>query len=352
MKKLLFFALTLLLAASCKEAPRYTITGNTGKGGDTLYLFGLDSRYEKIEKIACDKQGTFTHTVKTDTIAPLGLVMPSGELITLFAEPNVEAQLLPDSIKGEGWIVKGGREQALYDSIAGIIAKAESNSQKQVHIEAFTRSHPMSNVNVEIIRRFMVDIPQPNNNFILSRIRNLGGTLQDHEFFTEMQERTDSRNSNIIYKMLPSFSYTTADGKKVTQKRYREKMLIVNFWAAWDSLSRKQMKEISRQFAGCDTSRMSMLNISLDYDTALWRSSITRDSIAGDNVCDGKAWYNDTAKRFNISSLPFTLIASPYQRIDLFGLTADQFTNVTDSLSKKYFKEKDKKLKRNSPKRR
>lgn len=118
MKKLLFFALTLLLAASCKEAPRYTITGNTGKGGDTLYLFGLDSRYEKIEKIACDKQGTFTHTVKTDTIAPLGLVMPSGELITLFAEPNVEAQLLPDSIKGEGWIVKGGREQALYDSIA------------------------------------------------------------------------------------------------------------------------------------------------------------------------------------------------------------------------------------------
>lgn len=350
MKKLLFFALTLLLAASCKEAPHYTITGNTGKGGDTLYLFGLDSRYEKIEKIACDKQGTFTHTVKTDTIAPLGLVMPSGELITLFAEPNVEAQLLLDSIKGEGWIVKGGREQALYDSIAGIIAKAESNSQKQVHIEAFTRANPMSNVNVEIIRRFMVDIPQPNNNFILSRIRNLGGTLQDHEFFIEMQERTDSKNSNIIYKLMPSFSYTTANGKKITQRTYKDKMLVVNFWAAWDSLSRTQMKEISKLFATCDTSKMSMLNISLDYDTALWRRSIACDSIAGDNVCDGKAWYNNTAMRFNISGLPFTLIASPYQRIDLFGLTADQFSHATDSLAEKYFKEK--KPKRNSPKRR
>lgn len=340
MKKLLIFTLTLLLAAACKEAPRYTITGSTGNSGDTLYLFGLDNRYEKIEKIACDKQGAFTHTVRTDTIAPLGLVMPSGELITLFAEPNVNAQLLQDSIKSDRWIVKGGKEQALYDSIANVLAKAESNSQRQVHLEEFTRANPLSNVNVEIIRRFMVDIPHPNNSFILSRIRNLGGTLQDHEFFTALQERLDNKNSNTIYKLLPAFNYTTAEGKRIAQKDYKGKMLIVNFWAAWDSLSRVQMKEISKQYAACDTSKMRMLNISLDYDTALWRRSIACDSIAGDNVCDGKVWNNETAKRFNIPGLTFTLIASPYMRIDLFELSPDQFATVTDSLANKYFKEK------------
>ena len=123
-------------------------------------------------------------------------------------------------------------------------------------------------------------------------------------------------------------------------------MLIVNFWAAWDSLSRAQMKEISKQYATSDTSKMTMLNISLDYDTALWRKSIAEDSIAGDNVCDGTVWNNETAKRFNIPGLTFTLVASPYMRIDLFELSPDRFATVTDSLANKYFKEK-----RNSQKR-
>lgn len=352
MRKPLLIALILLLATACKETAKYTITGNTGNGGDTLYLFGFDSRYDKIEKIACDEKGSFTHIVKIDTIAPMGLFMPSGELITLFAEPNVEAELLHDSIKREGWIVKGGREQTVYDSIANILTKAESNSQKQVHIEAFTRANPLSNANVEIIRRFMVDTLHPNNNFILSRIKNLSGTLQDHELFAGLRERIDNKNSNTLYKLFPPFKYTTAKGERITQLNYKGKMLIVNFWAAWDSLSRAQMREISKQYATKDTSKMRMLNISLDYDTALWRRSITEDSITGDNVCDGKVWNNESAKRFNIPSLTFTLIASPYQRIDLFRLNSDRFSTVTDSLANKYFKEKEKKEKKNTKKRR
>lgn len=347
MKKTLLLTLTLLLAIACKETPRYTITGNTGSAGDTLLLFGLDSRYENIDKISCDEQGAFSHSIKTDTIAPLGLLLPDGELITLFAEPRVEAQLIANDIEGKGWIVKGGKEQATYDSIAALLAKAESNSARQVHLEEFTRTNPLSNVNVEIIRRFMVDTPHPNNSFILSRIRNLGGTLQDHEFFTEIQERIDNKNSNTLYKLFPSFRLTTADGKSITPKSYKGKMLVVNFWAAWDSLSRSQMREISRQFATKDTSKMSMLNISLDYDTALWKKSIMEDSIIGDNVCDGKVWHGDIVKRFNISNLTFTLIASPFQRIDLFELDTNNFSTITDSLANKYFKEKSEKRKKN-----
>lgn len=352
MRKLLILTLTMLLAVACKEAPRYTIAGSTGNAGDTLYLFGLDSRYEKIDKIACDAQGTFNHFIETDTIAPLGLVLPSGDMITLFAEPGVNATLVKNEIDGKGWTVKGGEEQALYDSIAAIIAKAESNSAKQVHLEEFTRNHPMSNVNVEIIRRFMIDIPHPNNSFILSRIRNLGGTLQDHELFNEIQERIDNKNSNVLYKLLPSFNYTTAEGNKVNTKSYKGKMLVINFWATWDSLSRAQMKEISRQFATKDTSNIGMLNISLDYDTAQWRRCIKEDSIAGDNVCDSKMWNSDFVKRFNISNLTFSLVASPFHRIDLFEMPADRFSTITDSLAGKYFKENDNKKKTNRDKRR
>lgn len=345
MKKILFFTLALLLATACKETPHYTIAGNTGQAGDTLYIFGLDSIHDVIEEIICDEQGAFSHRINTDTVVPAGLLMPDGELITLFAEPGIDALLIADTIAGNKWLVKGGKEQALYDSIAGVLARAENNSKRQVHIEEFTYAHPFSNTNVEIIRRFMVDRPHPNNSFILSRIRSLGGTLQDHEFFTELQERIDNKNSNTLYKLFPTFNFTTDKGKKIASKDYKEKMYIVNFWAAWDSVSRTQMKEISKLYAKKDTSRVRMLNISLDYDTALWKRCIAEDNIAGDNVCDGKAWNGEIAKRFNLSNLTFTLVVSPYQRIDLFELSTENFSAATDSLAEKYFKERDKKKK-------
>lgn len=344
MKKTVLFAIALLLLSACKETPRYTIGGNFGNGGDTLYLFGLDSRYDRIDEIVCDEQGAFLATVETDTITPLGLALPDGSILTLFAEPGTDAELITDSLKTGDWIVKGGREQAIWDSISTLITAAESNSGKLVHIENFAREYPFDNANIEIIRRFLIDIPNPDNGRTLKRIKSLGGTLQDHEFFTSIREQIDNKNSNTQLKMFPSFNYTTSEGEKITQKKYKDKLLVVNFWASWDSLSLAELREQNHLFETCDTSRLSVLNISLDYDTAAWKKCITEDSINGDNVCDGKAWNNEIVKRFNIRNLTFSILVSPYQRIEMFDLDNSDLKNAIDSLSKKYFdKEKERK---------
>ncbi len=337
MKKSLFLILISLLLFACKNGPQYVIGGTYGTGNDTLYLFGLDSRYDRVDEIVCDEQGDFSHSIDMDTVAPLGLALPDGTLLTLFAEPSVEARLLVDSIKGSGWLVKGGREQALYDSIANILLAAESNSARLVHIDRFIKENPYSTTNIEVIRRFMVETPNPNNGFTLKRIQNLGGILQDHEFFIDIKERIENKNSNTLYKMFPSFEYTTFEGKKITSRSYKDKLLIVNFWASWDSLSRAEIREQSAMMLEKDTSNIAMLNISLDYDLDAWRKCVQADSLAGDNVCDGRAWDNETVKRFNVSDLTFTVVVSPYQRIDIFNLANERFSHTIDSLKNKYF---------------
>lgn len=343
MKKIALFTLLTLLLAACDESPKYTINGDCGTGNDTLYLFGLDKRHDKVEKIICDKQGSFSHTIATTQSIPLILAMPDGEMITLYAEPGTQAKLIADPLKENGWMVKGGKEQALYDSIAGILEKLDSNSERIIHIDRFIKEHPFSELNIEIMRRFLVEVPNPNNSFIRKRINNLGGTLQDHEYFAELKERLDSRNGNTIHKMLPSFNYTTPKGENITYKKYREKMLIINFWAAWDPVSREKLKRQSKLYSMSDTSKIKLLNISLDYDTAMWRKCVAEDSIAGDNVCDGKGWNNELANNFLIESLPYTISVSPFQRIDIFGIKESQYTATLDSLKRKYFDKKEKK---------
>lgn len=343
MKKTLLFApLALLLLVACEKTPTYTISGNCGTSNDTLYLFGLDSRHDKVEKIISDAEGNFTHAIATTRNIPLMLALPDGNTIPLYAEPSIEAQLTADTLKSDGWAVKGGKEQALYDSIACILDKFDSNSERITHIDNFIKKYPFSEINIEIMRRFLVDVPNPNNGFIKKRINNLGGTLQDHEYFVELKQELENKSNNM-HKMLPSFNYTTASGKNISPKEYRDKILIINFWAAWDTTSRIALKEQSKLYAQKDTSKITLLNISLDYDTAVWHKSLIEDSIAGDNVCDGKAWSNELVTKFSITSLPYTVAVSPFQRIDSYGIEQHLFSTTADSLVRKYFDKKEKK---------
>ena len=341
MKKILLLTLTTLLFAACNNAPQYTINGNCGGSNDTLYLFGLDKRYDKIDKIVCNEDGAFSHTIDITNSTPLILTTPDGKTIPLYAEPGIEATLTTNNPNNGEWFVKGGREQELYDSIANILKRLDSNSERVVHIDNFIKKYPFSHINIEIIRRFMVNVPNPNNGFIKKRINSLGGTLQDHEYFVKLQKTLDSKN-NSVHKLLPTFSYTTSKGKKITQKSYKEKLLIVNFWASWDSTSQKILKEQSKIYSKNDTSKVALLNISLDYDTAQWHKSIIEDSLAGDHVCDGKVWENEIVSKFSITSLPYTLLVSPYQRIDISAIINDSFKNATDSLVNNYFNKKKK----------
>ena len=351
MKKILLLTLcSLLLLAACDNTPRYTISGKIGNNADTLYLFGFDSRYDKIDKIASDAEGVFSHTIKADTITPLGLALPDGEIITLYAEPGTEARLIADSLRGKGWIVKGGAVQAQYDSIARLLNGAGSNSDRLVHIDRFIGNNPYSNVNIEVLRKYLAEKPNANNGHITKRIGNLGGTLQDHEFFLSRKEQLEQKNSNTPSKLLPSFNYTTATGKSINAKEYKTKLLILNFWAAWDSISTAETKEIGKIIAERDPADIALLNISLDYDKELWKHTIARDSIDGDNVCDSKAWENDLAKRFSITSLPYTIAISPYQRVDSYNIGTKELATTLDSLFNKYNK-KNKKSSNNNKRR-
>ena len=344
MKRHILLALVSLLAmVACKQAPQYTIKGNYGSGNDTLYLFGTDSRYDKVTAIACDEQGDFSISIKTDTILPLGLILPNNEIIMLFGEPDTEATIINDELDNSRWIAKGGKQQVLYDSIAAILSEIPSNSGRIVHIDNFIKQHPFGDANVEIIRRFLVETPSPNNSFVQSRIKNLGGTLQDHEFFTGIKEKVENRNSNTAHKMFPAVDTKDINGKRVATKSYKDKLMVVNFWASWDSTSLREMKELSKLYAATDTNKVMMLNISLDYDTAAWRKCVEQDSIAGVNICTGKAWNDETVKKFSISNLTFSVLVSPYQRIDMFYINKENFDEAINSGIEKYFnKEKNK----------
>ena len=336
----------LLLLFSCKEkeAPCYTIQGCGIKEGE-VYLWSNDKNHKDVLSAKCDS--CFTISIAIEDTTTFMLALPDGNIIPLFATPGTMATLRPDTILKSGWCVDGGITQALHDSISRLLdAAADFDKQKRI-IDEFAKGHPFSEVNAELFRRYVIEVPAPDNDYIRKAISNLSGVLQDHRYFTTTSKLLEKKNGNVKHRMFPSFNYTTNDGKNVNAGTYTSGYLLVNVWATWDSMSHEQIKKLRDIKEKVRSENFAILNISLDSDTTAWKNAIEGDSIIGDNVFDRRGMASEVLESFNITSLPYSVIVTPYKRIVEYDIALDSITAMKiDSLTHKHDTRNEKKEKK------
>lgn len=334
--------LALLVSCTGGEA-YYNISGSGVASGDTLYLYGLDRRYEYMDTIFADEDGTFDYDVYADTVFPMSLLMPTGEALVLFAEPAVAATVVPDSVQQGKWVVTGGQLQHVYDSMAARIEKLPI-AKRYNEIDSFVRRDPMNEVNIMLWRRYLVESPTPDFRNIRNVSNLFGGRLNDDDFIVDFKEFADKKRSlaTVIYSSVPVFNFVAMDDTtKISNARYRDKFLVLNFWASWDSLSCEHMKQMSSLYKRCKADEFMMLNVSLDHDTAQWRQKVLADSILGDNVCDLKMWDNVLVKRYDVSSLPYSVLVNPQLLNISYDTNPEKLDASLDSIMNVYKKNKE-----------
>ena len=341
MRRVITYLFLLFLVVSCSEKPvmHYTINGNANIPEADIMAFGIDSRLPKVDSIRTDEHGNFSYTIESDTLVPFIMVMPDGKQISLFAEKGITAELTYDPIKRTHTITNCGRIQMLHDSISKEIDTRRDNRRKIETIEKFIEKHPVNEINIELLRRYMINAPDPDYTRIKNLISKLGGILQDNEYLTITKDNINKRNGNTLHRQFPSFTYTTADScKKITLSTFNNKHLLVTFWASWDNESRRQMKLLQGLRDSIDSKEFEILNIALEHDTAEWKRCIESDSIIGYNVCEKEAWSSELADKFNISSLPYSVLLNSYQRIIRVGIDIEKDAMAIDSIIAKHEK--------------
>lgn len=333
MKKLALLPLILLSLLACKENGNvYRLEGTYGNGNDTLLIFGFDDRHDRTDTVVTDETGTFGYSLETDTIVPLTMLLPDGKLLQIYAEAATVATMHPDSLNRDEYTVTGGTMQMLYDSIRTRIDSIEDKAAIYEEIDSFIKKHPYSDVNLQLLMKYFVEVEEPKNAFIRERIEAFGGTLQDNEHIIDLKERTARGKGNVAHRAFPASQIKVGENVKDVPRCYNDKYFIITFWASWDSASIDRMRMLRDIKALKDTACIALLNISLDHDTAAWKRRVEADSIPGDNICDTKMWNNSIAEQFVIDKLPFSILVNPYQRVDKFGITNKFIEESSDSL--------------------
>lgn len=342
-------SILLALLVSCTDKSiYYSISGSGVAPSDTLYLYGLDRSYEYMDTILADEDGNFEYEIYADTVFPLSLLMPTGEALVMYAEPSIKATITPDTIQKGKWHINGGKLQHTYDSIAARLEKLPAGKHFE-EIDSFIRREPMNEAGIMLIRRYIIESSEPNNRNIRNILTRLGGKLNDNDYIKDIQKLIEQKRSTntIRYTSVPAFNFVTIDDSiQATNSRYKDKFLILNFWASWDTLSCKHVKEMSCISKRYSPEELMMLNISLDHDTAQWRKKIYTDSILGDNVCDQKMWDNNLVKKYDINNLPYSVLINPYLLNINYNTTPEKLSSSLDSIIDLHKKEKEKNDKR------
>lgn len=351
MKKAVFilFMAVLLFTACKKQNPNlFQLEGEVaGLQQDTLYIIGIDERFERMDTIFSNEDGTFDYETEIDTITPFCLVFPNNRLVFFFGERTATTYIKGGMAFADSITVTGGQtneELNLFYSKLDSLEKFDSNyielnslqqlNAIQARVDSFVVAHPYSEACINLIRDYYVNIDNPNIQKITEIIKKLSGTLQDNSYLKEVIKKVTNKQLNTINSSFPLFELYDSKGDTLRPKDFQDKFLLITFWASWNAQSIEALKVIGKLQEKFKKEDFEVINISLDVNKQKWLNAIQSDTLTGYQVCEGKAWNSSFIERYNIREIPATILLNKQKRIVAFDLLGEELDKRLESLFK------------------
>ncbi|WP_310559099.1 TlpA disulfide reductase family protein [Flavobacterium sp.] len=103
---------------------------------------------------------------------------------------------------------------------------------------------------------------------------------------------------------LPIFTLKNANNEEVSSISFKNKYVLIDFWASWCAPCRKGNKELVQLHKEIDSSKFEIVGISVDTDIEKWKKSIEKDSVKYTQVHDPNGFDAKTAVLFGVEVLP------------------------------------------------
>lgn len=337
MKKIGSLVVLIVLLFSCNtKTDDVSLSGEIkGLGNDTIFLYGINDVKEITEYIPVSDD-RFSYTFSVDTITQAILMVKDIQYPVYFDKgDNVKVQ--GDISVSKYFQVEGNQINEDLTSFFNGIAQLgnPSDSIVEQHAETFIRQHQTSPGSIYLLDRYFIQKANPNLTRIKELISLMDGTLQDQPYVARLNEIIEQAEKVEVDKTVPTFSFTDIDGKKINRYDYRNKYLILNFWASWcDSCKTENtdLKRIYRKYRRNE--KVSMIGISLDMDRDAWKQAVKADTLQWAQVADMEGWDSNTVKQFNVLQLPFTILIDTNGKIIARGISGKQLESKLEELLK------------------
>ena len=127
----------------------------------------------------------------------------------------------------------------------------------------------------------------------------------------EINLRLPNRFNRPVVPPVPSkdqkaldFQVNDINGNSLSLKKYRGKVVLLDFWATWCGPCLVEMPNVKRIYQKYKKQNFQIIGISLDTDISKLRSYLKREGITWPQYFDGAGWENSIAQKYGINSIP------------------------------------------------
>lgn len=302
----------------------------TGLGNDTLYVYGDDKLYPHTDTIVVTED-RFEAQLHTDTLVSVKLLLPDGAEHPLYFRPGDRIRINGTAGNPQAITVSGNpanEELTAFLQTLNELGKP-SKQAMQEQAEAFIKEHPNSLASLHVLETCFVQDTTPDYSRIRQLIGSMSGEMRDRPYTTDLSVRLKEQAETATGKTVPPFSLPGSDGKTVNRSTFRDKYLLIHFWASWDSLSLERIDMYRRIYRKEKKSEdFALLGFSLDIDSMQWAKAIERDTLEWTQCCELKGWNSKTVEQMAIQTLPANLLLNPYGRIEGRDLDEQTIENM------------------------
>lgn len=354
MKRIEFAYLLLILLSACggKDKNALSLSGEIkGLGNDTLYIYGMDKMRDRMDTVPV-KNNKFSAALTTDTLVGTWLLFSDGTEYPLFLDRGNRIEIKGDTATLASLQITGNTPN---EELTAFLKETAGTSEKtlQEQAEAFIESHPSSLASAYLLERYFVQVPQPDINRIKRLTERMTGELKDRPRIAELLDRLQEEEKADIGKTMPHFQLPNAKGTKISRNDFKDKYLLLHFWASWNPESVESnaaLRTIYRKEKKNKYSRFALWGISLDTNREEWEDIIKRDSLEWEQSCDFSGWNSEAVRQLAIHTLPANLLLSPSGKIEGRDLSEAEIKakveKITQEEKEKKETEKKKKKKR------
>ena len=124
---------------------------------------------------------------------------------------------------------------------------------------------------------------------------------------TKIWQLTGVNRQQPVPSNLPKaidFQVKDLNGNPLSLKKYRGKVILLDFWATWCGPCLVEMPNVKRVYQKYKDQNFQIIGISLDTSRSNLRSYLRREGITWPQFFDGAGWKNSIAQKYGVNSIP------------------------------------------------